>query len=680
MHALKNTLMAAALLSQCWLAAPAQPAAAPVPLIRDGLAPTDPLVAASLPGYLQSRSARFVDWLSDGSLLIATRFGDTLQIHRVRNPLGMREQLTFAPEGVLAAAARPLSSDALLYVTAQPGGGTQLYLQQLSGVIPPAHVLRALTSGEEQISTPRWAPDGARIAYVSTRRGASDATVYVIDTRVPQALPRLVAAGNGARWRIDGWSPDGRHLLLGRIDAPSSGTALQSAVAAGALEAGDLADASGAALPTTALYVADVDSGTVSPLSVPQSDPTHGRRARHTPEPNAYGVGGAAGAALTASSARFASDGTGVLLLTHGLGSGASPHEYQQLVYLDRADGRSTVLSTPTDHDVRLFDQSADGRYIAYTLDENGTSRLMLLDQRLKLQLPVSSLPTGIISSLRFDASGRRLAITLESTRSPADVYVLDTAGNTLTRWTHSEVGLLDTQAFVEPQLLHFSTWDRIDGQDRQLLALGYNPGPDTVGAGAPRPVIVWLCSGGGAQCRPRFAPFVQYLVRELGCVVIAPDVRGSSGLGQSLQSAGQGSLRDDAVRDIGSLLVWIGLQPGLDHTRVALLGEGYGSYLALQSLSQYGDRVLGAVAAFPPGLTGLANVEAIRRPVLLVQGLADWNVPAYEGAQLREGLRAQGVPVEYLAAANEGVDFARHSTRSAYQLAAASFLARLLR
>ena len=628
---------------------PAPLAAHPL-LVRDGLAPPDPMVADSLPRYLQSRSARFVAWLADGSLLISTRFGDTEQIHRVRTPLGMREQLTFAPGGVIAAAAKPASSDTLAFLTAHTGGGTQLFLQPLDR----SGGARALTDGSYQDGPPVWAPDGNHLAFVSNRRNSDDADVYVLDTRVPGIAPRLVAAANGFRWRIDGWSSDDRHLLLAR-EQP----------------AGEPAP----------LYIADVQDGAVTAVTAPAAHARSSRRRRRQPAGPS-----ATGAALSATAARFASDGSGLLLLTRAAGpgtaSGAEGRDtgYLHLVYFDPQDGRWQNLSAPSAHDVQLFDESPDGRYVAYTLDENGASQLMLNNQPLRLVQPVSAVPAGVISSLAFDASGRHLALTLESSRSPPDVYVFDTALATLTRWTHSEVGPVDSAAFVQPEALHFPTWDRPDGQNRQLLALVYNPGPETLGAGAPRPVVIWLCSGGGTQCRPRFAPFVQYLVAQLGCVVIAPDVRGSSGLGTSLLTAGQGVLRDDTVRDVGALLAWIGVQPGLDRGRVALLGEGFGSYLALQSLTEYGDRLQGAVAAFPPALAGLGNVQAIRRPVLLVQGLDNRAVPAYQAAQLREGLRAQGVPVEYLAASDEAAQFSRRSTRDAYRIAAASFLARLLR
>jgi dipeptidyl aminopeptidase/acylaminoacyl peptidase len=612
--------------------AQAQPVAVPPPLTltRDGVAATDPAVAASLPRYLQSRSAHFVAWLADGSMLIATRFGDTRQIHRVRTPLGMREQVSFAPGGVLGAAARPYASDAFVYL-APHGNDTQLFLQRLD-----THALLALTDGSDADGTPVWAADGKRIAFTSNRGGGG---VYLLDTTTPGALPRLVAAGNGHRWRICDWSADQQRLLLGREPDTSADTG---------------ADTGGTASTPAALYIADIDRGTVVPVGTVQ-----------------------------AVAARFAGDGRGIVVLTRQqrAGNGYTTGQYLHLSYVDFAGAAWRQLSAPVTQDVQQFDQSADGRYLAYTLDDAGRSRLMLLDQQLKLDIPVTTLPPGIISSVKFDASGRHLALTLQTSREPADVYVYEPQGGALTRWTHSEVGPIDTrQSFVQPQRLNFSTWDQVDGQPRQLAMWVYTPGPAAPPGPGARPVVIWLCSGGGSQCRPRFAPFVQYLVNDLGCVVIAPNVRGSSGSSLELQQAGDGALRDDATRDIGSLLVWIGLQPGLDRTHVALLGEGYGGNLALASLAAYGDRLQGAVAAFPTSLTGLPNVLAIRRPVLLVQGLDDPAVPAYQAAQLREGLRAQGVMVQYLAAGGEGREFSHRASRNAYHAAAASFLARLLR
>lgn len=662
--------------------AAARPAAFDSALLRDGVPPTETAVAATLPAYQQGRSAHFLDWMADGSILITTRFGDTWQIHQVSAPLGMRTQISFAPQGVLTAAAQPLANDTLVYLAAR-GAGTQLVLAQLHD-----HSLRALTEGTDLVSEPLWSPDGRELAFISSRRGPQYDDVYVLDVSPTDSAgseaampPRLVAAAlEGRRWRIEGWSADAHELLLGsQPQGTPAGTVGAPAGTVAAPVGPVVAPAAAAQTPDDyALYVADLNSGRVSPVPPAGASASgRGRRGRRTAE-----TAGAA-AALHATAARFAPDGAGILLLTHARATvgadAAAPGQFLHLSLLDPASGSSRQLSAPAAQDVELFDESTDGHYLAYTLDDGGQSRLMLLDQRLQLSRVLTAVPPGVISSLRFDASGQHLALTLESASSPPDVYVLDLATQVLTRWTHSEIGPLAPQSFVESERLTFPTWDRLDGQPRRLQALVYNPGPQSIGAGAPRPVVIWLCSGAGTQCRPGYQPFIQYLVRQLGCVVIAPNVRGSSGGGADLLEAGSGTLREDAPRDVGALLAWISVQPGLDRSRVALFGEGYGGYLALESLSQYPDALLGAVVAFPPPLVGLPNVAAIRAPVLLVQaGDAAGDAPGYEVAQLREGLRSQGVSVQYLAAQNSDA-FSVRSARYAYHAAAASFLARLL-
>src|SRR5690349_24945667 len=64
-------------------------------------------VTAAVQRYQNYRAASFQDWLSDGSMLIATRFGSTQQIHRVTMPGGDRAQITFQSEPVAGAVTIP---------------------------------------------------------------------------------------------------------------------------------------------------------------------------------------------------------------------------------------------------------------------------------------------------------------------------------------------------------------------------------------------------------------------------------------------------------------------------------------------------------------------------------------------------------------------------------------------
>ena len=634
-------------LLSAWLALPAS-GLAQQSLTRTDLAPADPTVERALPRYLESRAARFIGWLTDGSLLIATRFGDTEQIHRVRMPLGAREQLTFEPEGVLAAGVEPQHEGVVLLssrASAGAAGATALLLSQAG---QPA---RPLTDGRFRDGAALFAHDGQRIAFTSNRSGGGPGStgrereVDLLDAAADALpVPRLIAGGNGFRWHLFDWSPDDQRLLLGRETLSADSSAGANAVT------------------DFELFTAEVSSGTLSPLELV-----------HKPE----GKGAASSMPLRARQARFAPDGRSVLLL-RGPDAANSGADFCQLQAFDPGSADTRALSVDAARDVDLFDASADGHYLAYVSNEGGQSRLTLIDQQRKLDLNPSALPPGVISGLQFDPTGRRLALTLESPRAPRDVYVLEPDTQQVTRWTQSELGPLDANRLIVPALVRFPTWDRVDNQPRMLSAYAYRPPETGPGAAGPHPVLVLLRTGGGTQYRPGFDPFVQFLVRELGFVVLAPNVRGAAGFGHSFAELARGELRDDAARDVGSLLVWIGLQHELDFNHILVMGEGYGSYLALASLAQYGDRLRGGIAAFPPHIGSLSSVSSIRRPVLLVHGRSDPDVPAYEVEQLAARLRASGAAVQYLAAADEGARFQRRSNRDAYYEAAANFLAQL--
>ena len=93
-------------------------------LVLDNIPPVDTPLTARLDDYMNSRGASFVDWLPDGGLLIATRFGDVEQLHRVAMPLGAREQLTFSREPVTVARS-PQSAVAPGFVFLKDQGGNE---------------------------------------------------------------------------------------------------------------------------------------------------------------------------------------------------------------------------------------------------------------------------------------------------------------------------------------------------------------------------------------------------------------------------------------------------------------------------------------------------------------------------------------------------------------------------
>jgi dipeptidyl aminopeptidase/acylaminoacyl peptidase len=194
---------------------------------------------------------------------------------------------------------------------------------------------------------------------------------------------------------------------------------------------------------------------------------------------------------------------------------------------------------------------------------------------------------------------------------------------------------------------------------------------------------------------------------------VIEPNVRGSSGYGKSFMALDNGELREDAVRDIGSLLVWIGVQNAFDREHVVVMGGSYGGYMTLASLIAYGDRLKGGVdlvgisnfvtflrntapyrrdlrrleygderdahmRVFLERISPLSSAARIKKPLLVAAGLNDPKVPASESEQLVWQVRSAGGEVWYLVARDEGHGFAKKSNEDAYLAVVASFLEKL--
>jgi hypothetical protein len=107
-------------------------------------------------------------------------------------------------------------------------------------------------------------------------------------------------------------------------------------------------------------------------------------------------------------------------------------------------------------------------------------------------------------------------------------VFVLEVERNALVRYTKSEVGPVDPLQFVAAELIRFPTFDRDRGKTgrSRVRVPPRTPGP---ASGATS-----TSTAARIAVRPSFSPFAQFLVRELGFTVIAPNVRGSTGYGKT--------------------------------------------------------------------------------------------------------------------------------------------------
>ena len=608
----------------------------PENLVAEGIPTVPPELKVSVSRYLEFRSANFQSWHpTRREMLISTRFADSAQIFLVRQPLGQRKQLTFQSEPVAGAVFQPKTGEC--FVFSQDAGGGEFY--QLYRYDLNDGRITLLTDGKSRNTGASWSKDGRSLAYTTTRRNGRDNDIHLMGPRDPKSDRRVLEV-TGSGWSVLDWSEDGRQLLLGEYISINEGH----------------------------LHLLDLPSGRAR-LLTPK-----------TGEKVAYGH------------AEFSRDGKSIFLTSD------NDSEFKRLARMEVANGKITPLTAKIPWDIETFELSHDGALIAFVANEAGSSTLHFLDAKSGKERRAPKLPAGVIGSIGWHDNDRDLAITFNSAQSPSDVYVVDARNLDVVRWTESEIGGLNPEAFVEPDLVRFKSFDGLG-----ISAFVYRP--DSKKFPGPRPVIINIHGGPEGQSQPIFQARNNYFLNELGIAVIYPNVRGSAGYGKTFLTLDNGFKREDSVRDIGAVLDWIATQPGLNADRVAVMGGSYGGYMVLASMIhhgarlragvdivgisnfltflkntqdyrrdlrrvEYGDEREPAMAEFLQRISPTANVGKLRKPLFVVQGRNDPRVPVTEAEQTVKAVRDQGGQVWYLMAKDEGHGF-RKKPNADYQFLA---------
>jgi dipeptidyl aminopeptidase/acylaminoacyl peptidase len=302
--------------------------------------------------------------------------------------------------------------------------------------------------------------------------------------------------------------------------------------------------------------------------------------------------------------------------------------------------------------------------------------------------MPAPAVPSGSVGSAAFNRRSGELLFSLNRAQGPSQLYSLAPASGRVEQWTRAYAPPgVDMASFADQQIIR---WKSFDGRSISGLL---NPPPARFTG--KRPVMILIHGGPEGQATMGFKNRYNYFINELGMAVIEPNVRGSSGFGKSFIALDDGLKREDSVKDIGALLDWIATQPQLDASKVIVTGGSYGGYMSLAVSTNYADRITAsidvvgisnfvtflqntesyrrdlrrveygdernpAMREFLEKISPLTNASRIIKPLFVVQGKNDPRVPYTEAEQIVAKARANGTPVWYLRAENEGHGFAR--------------------
>ncbi len=352
--------------------------------------------------YQNVRGARFLDWHPDGkSILIRTRFGNTLQLHRVYAPGGRREQITFFKEPIGGASYAPDGS-ILLEMSRGGNENDQIYRLDLA-----AGKTTLLTDGKSRNSAGDFDRAGQRFFFTSNSRTLADPELkgrdtdtWIMDPTKPEAAEIILKVGEEHVYPVD-WSFDDKKILLLKY-----------------LSANE-----------SYLSVFDLLTRKRTPIPVPGDV-----KAAH-------------------DAMAFLPDGS-ILLSSDARG------EFKELARVG-PDLKYAWLTGDIRWDVTEVRVSQKGDRAVFTVNEDGATAVYRLDpksgkyERLRI-------PMGIVENLTFSPDGAKLGLTLFRPDAPGDAYVHDWSSGTLERWTFSEVGGLNPATFVKPELIHVKSFDGV--------------------------------------------------------------------------------------------------------------------------------------------------------------------------------------------------------------------------
>jgi len=558
---------------------------------------------------------------------------------------GWPNQLTFVGDRVSFAAFSP--RDERLIVGTDVGGDENVQLGLLSA--SGESLLPLMTRLDAMHPFGDWSPDGQQIAYASNERNRAHFDVVV--QHVDSGEARTVLASDGV-YAVDAWSPDGQRLLVSRVDSSSNNDLFELAV-----ETGELVLAS-----------------------------SHQGAARF-------------------QQATYRADGRAIYALTD------LDRDYLMLAELDLATGGWRPLVEDT-WDVELFAISPDGNSIAYSTNVAGFSKLSILNRQSRATTPIE-LPAGVIArgfvgnlrdGLTWSPDGHRLAFSLTTARLTQNVWLADPDSGAAWPITHATVAAIPTEAMVEPELIHYPTFD-----GRSIPAYLFSPtGHQPTGDAA---AVVLIHGGPESQSRPGFDPTVQYLANQ-GYVVIVPNVRGSTGYGNAYSHLDDVEKRMDAVADAKFAADWLAQSHHAHPRKIAAMGQSYGGFMVLASLATYPETWAAGVNLYGVAnfVTFFENTHPFRRrhraaeygsleehrellveispmthlhrviaPLLVAHGEQDIRVPITETEQVVAALRARGVPIEFIRLPHAGHGIVRLEDKLLVYPAIAEFLARHL-
>jgi dipeptidyl aminopeptidase/acylaminoacyl peptidase len=392
----------------------------------------------------------------------------------------------------------------------------------------------------------------------------------------------------------------------------------------------------------------------------------------------------------------FASEGAQLFYTTDDGG------EFAFLVRRDLATSKRVTVFKP-DWDVEGAALSRDGRTLIVSVNEDARSRPYLFDARDFRPIALDVGTPDASTALLLANHARKALISASNGSTPGEISLLDLSSGRRTPLLDARAPGVAPEDLVPGKVVRFASYDG-------LAVPGVLYVPKDARAGERRPAVIHVHGGPGDESRVGYRPLPQYLANH-GYVVFEINNRGSSGSGRTfyhLDDRRHGDADLDDVVAAKRMLVDTGF---VDPDKIAIQGQSYGGYMTLAGLAFRPDAFAAGVdiygvsnwprllantpswwedlrrllftevgdpekdADYLRRISPVFHADAIRKPLLVLQGANDPRVLPVESEDIVAKVKANGVPVDYIVFPDEGHGFRKKANQIAAYRAILEFL-----
>ncbi len=206
----------------------------------------------------------------------------------------------------------------------------------------------------------------------------------------------------------------------------------------------------------------------------------------------------------------------------------------------------------------------------------------------------------GVTFGVQFALGDTKVLLTHTTDRSRPSLVLYDLKTDTLETLLKPEYGSIDPEVFVEAEHLYYESFD-----GTRIPALLYRP--REIRPGERLPALVHIHGGPTFQFFRGFDPYAQFLV-DRGLVVLAPNVRGSTGYGVPFRDAALHDWGGADLEDVVKGAEFLKRLAFVDPERVAAFGGSYGGYMTFMAVTKKPDVWKAGVASV--GITDLRRMR----------------------------------------------------------------------